>query len=85
MLPIQRKRWTPEEEKSVLDGVSEFGIGCWAKIQCKYFPQHSSSRTQTDIKDKYRNMTDYTRRGCNRKEDERKGRVSPEAVTSAVL
>ena len=49
-----------------MDGVDEFGQGNWAKIQGKYFPA-PSSRNQTNLKDKYRNIVDYHPRGCNKK------------------
>lgn len=51
----QRKRWTRDEESLIVKGVGEFGIGRWADIKVKFFPD--SYRTPVDIKDKYRNMT----------------------------
>lgn len=51
----QRNFWTTEEEILIQKGVDEFGHGHWAEIKSKYFMD--STRTQINLKDKYRNMT----------------------------
>jgi len=49
-----RRRWSQDEENFIIQGISECGMGRWADIKRKYFSD--SSRSQVDIKDKYRNM-----------------------------
>ncbi|WVZ59118.1 hypothetical protein U9M48_009313 [Paspalum notatum var. saurae] len=54
---IRRKnnsRWTAEEVKILVAGVSEFGVGPWTKLKKKYFK--SSIRTAVNLKDKWRNL-----------------------------
>jgi len=55
MKMLQRSIWTKEEMDLLVEGVEEFGVGKWADIKQKFFPD--SMRTEVDIKDKYRNMT----------------------------
>lgn len=49
----QRNKWSDEETKHLLQGVSRFGIGSWKKIlECSDF--HFNQRTAVDLKDRFR-------------------------------
>ena len=49
----KRRKWSDEETKDLLVGVSRFGIGSWKKIlQCEEFQFHG--RTAVDLKDRFR-------------------------------
>ena len=56
----QRKKWTTEEEESIVSGVEKFGIGRWAEIRDEY-KNVFQNRSSVDIKDKYRNLQKKTR------------------------
>lgn len=47
-----RTMWTTEEELNLLRGVEKLGVGVWARIRDRYFS--ATSRTNTDLKDKWR-------------------------------
>ncbi|GJQ15956.1 hypothetical protein GpartN1_g7747.t1 [Galdieria partita] len=53
-------RFTPEEERNLTIGISQFGVGHWKNILHSY-PFHPK-RTCVDLKDKYRNMLNAYRR-----------------------
>ncbi|KAL6842415.1 hypothetical protein ACP4OV_027842 [Aristida adscensionis] len=58
------EHWTGEEVKSLVKGISKYGVGQWTKVHSKYFS--SSVRTAVNLKDKWRNLlTTYT---SNKKE-----------------
>ncbi|KAI3874817.1 hypothetical protein MKW98_019390 [Papaver atlanticum] len=61
------KKWSPEENQAVMDGVEKFGDGNW-KLIFNYYYDILKHRSTTDIKDKYRIMT--TRRPASSKEKE---------------
>ncbi|GAB7359822.1 hypothetical protein MBLNU230_g6990t1 [Neophaeotheca triangularis] len=48
-----RNRWSPEETKCLLDGVSRFGIGKWTQI-LKCDDYKFEKRTAIDLKDRFR-------------------------------
>ncbi|KAL8516652.1 hypothetical protein ACS0TY_015056 [Phlomoides rotata] len=47
--------WTIAEVNSLIDGVSEHGVGRWSRIK-KLFFSSSAHRTSVDLKDKWRNL-----------------------------
>ena len=49
--PIRRK-WTPEEDELLREGLKEFGVGNWAIIRNKM----NLDRTGQQIKDRWRNL-----------------------------
>ena len=51
---MQRKKWTEDEEASILAGVKKHGKGKWADIKAEFF--NKSQRSDIDIKDKFRNI-----------------------------
>ena len=55
---VRRKRraWTIEEIQKLIIGVQRHGKGNWAVIHSKM--EFDSSRTATDLKDKWRNLVD---------------------------
>ncbi|CAN1163234.1 Telomere repeat-binding factor 4 [Linum perenne] len=61
-LPVKRKRrkWSLEEETALINGVQQFGHGCWKEI-LNFRRDQFDNRTEVDLKDKWRNMTKYTR------------------------
>ncbi|PVH97603.1 hypothetical protein DM02DRAFT_468471, partial [Periconia macrospinosa] len=49
----KRNKWSEQETKDLLVGVSRFGIGNWKKIlQCPDFT--FNQRTAVDLKDRFR-------------------------------
>jgi hypothetical protein len=49
----KRNKWSEQETKDLLHGVSRFGIGSWKKIlECEEF--HFDGRTAVDLKDRFR-------------------------------
>lgn len=52
----QRQPWTNEDTKKLLKGVQIFGKGNWAIIHQQM--QFDSTRSTTDLKDKWRNLID---------------------------
>ncbi|KAF2274466.1 uncharacterized protein EI97DRAFT_345332, partial [Westerdykella ornata] len=49
----KRNKWTAQETKDLLTGVSLFGVGKWKKIlDCEDF--HFNNRTAVDLKDRFR-------------------------------
>lgn len=51
-----RRKWTEEEKEALKQGVSQFGVGKWAKIKEKY-AEILRNRTSVQIKDCWRTMT----------------------------
>ncbi|KAL2508212.1 TRF-like 5 [Forsythia ovata] len=52
-------KWSDLEEKTLRDGVDEYGQGNW-KVILKAYPNiFEGRRTEVDLKDKWRNMTRY--------------------------
>ena len=49
------KKWTDDEVDSLIKGVEKYGIGKWSKILDEFFL--GSERTSTNLKDKYRLLT----------------------------
>jgi len=49
-----RQPWSDAEEQMLVDGVKEYGVGKWACIKQQLFL--NSSRTQVNLKDKWRNI-----------------------------
>lgn len=52
----KRKFWSNVEEKALMDGVRDLGVGNW-KLILKTFADKFEERTEVDLKDKWRNMT----------------------------
>ncbi|XP_057535036.1 uncharacterized protein LOC130813258 isoform X3 [Amaranthus tricolor] len=48
------KPWTLDEVAALINGMSQFGTGQWTSVKRAFFS--SSSRTATDISDKWRNL-----------------------------
>lgn len=64
--------WTLDEVVSLVDGMSQFGIGQWTAVKKAFFS--SSRRTATDIRDKWRNLVKTNCRSSKgRKDDQRHG------------
>ncbi|XP_062200296.1 uncharacterized protein LOC133902981 [Phragmites australis] len=47
-------RWTQKEVESLVNGVSEYGVGRWTEVKRTYFSP--SVRTAVNLKDKWRNL-----------------------------
>ncbi|KAL6712399.1 hypothetical protein ACN47E_000276 [Coniothyrium glycines] len=76
----KRKRWSDEETKDLLLGVSKFGIGNWKKIL--HHPDFTfTGRTAVDLKDRFR----VCRPGDGLKERKLKGKESTEEQTPTPL
>ncbi|KAJ4293253.1 hypothetical protein N0V90_008535 [Kalmusia sp. IMI 367209] len=66
----KRNKWSDQETKDLLVGVSRFGIGSWKKIlQCPDFTFHQ--RTAVDLKDRFR--TCFPGEGVKPRNSKRKG------------
>ncbi|KFK41697.1 hypothetical protein AALP_AA2G161200 [Arabis alpina] len=53
----QKLKWTAEEEKALLDGIEKHGSGKWKNIlRDPEFTHRLTSRSNIDLKDKWRNM-----------------------------
>lgn len=72
----KRNRWSDQETKDLLVGVSRFGIGSWKKIlQCPDFTFHQ--RTAVDLKDRFR--TCCPGEGLKPRKPKRNSDAQPEA------
>ncbi|XP_062173256.1 uncharacterized protein LOC133878685 isoform X2 [Alnus glutinosa] len=60
--------WTPAEVMKLIEGVSQCGVGRWAKIKRQTFSS-SSRRTSVDLKDKWQNLL---RASCTELQSKRK-------------
>ncbi|GAB2233434.1 hypothetical protein Drorol1_Dr00002657 [Drosera rotundifolia] len=56
----KRKKWTPLEEDTLVEGIKRFGEGNWKVIKLAYRDVFVD-RTDVDIKDKWRNMNHWGR------------------------
>ena len=56
-----RNVWTPHEVKLLKNGVAKHGEGCWTKILGDPALKFKANRTVVDLKDKWRNLTKYSR------------------------
>jgi len=79
----KRKRWSDDETRDLLLGVSKFGIGKWKRIlQCPDYTFHE--RTAVDLKDRFRVCCPpegSKRRGYKRQDDEAaESMTSPKAT-----
>ncbi|GLT34038.1 hypothetical protein SLA2020_085840 [Shorea laevis] len=54
------KRWNLQEEEALRLGVEKYGVGSW-KMILKSNPEAFDERTEVDLKDKWRNLTRYSR------------------------
>ncbi|KAE8783721.1 telomeric repeat-binding factor 2-like [Hordeum vulgare] len=50
-----RKKWTEMQEKTLIEGVENYGKGNWKEIKIAY-PDVFQDRSTVDMKDKFRNM-----------------------------
>lgn len=77
----KRRKWSDEETKDLLVGVSRFGIGSWKKIlQCEEFKFHG--RTAVDLKDRFRVCCPGE--GLKARKDARKDRTKASTKTSGL-
>ncbi|KAF2196157.1 hypothetical protein GQ43DRAFT_445369 [Delitschia confertaspora ATCC 74209] len=62
----KRNKWTEEETKDLLRGVSRFGIGSWKRIlKCPDYTFHG--RTAVDLKDRFRTCCGDNGKNSNKK------------------
>ncbi|CAN6977876.1 hypothetical protein Bca4012_002077 [Brassica carinata] len=70
-----QRMWTIDEVVKLLDGISHFGLGKWTDIKNLFF--HSAShRTPVDIRDKWRNLLNYSNKHNGDEEGAEKQRWS---------
>ncbi|KAF2581167.1 hypothetical protein F2Q68_00001520 [Brassica cretica] len=70
-----QRMWTIDEVVKLLDGISHFGLGKWTDIKNLFF--HSAShRTPVDIRDKWRNLLNYSNKHNGDEEGAEKRRWS---------
>ncbi|KAJ6233047.1 trf-like 8 [Anaeramoeba flamelloides] len=55
----QRVFWSNEECCCLIDGITRFGVGKWAKIMKQSEYTFHAKRTPHDLKDKWRNLTKF--------------------------
>ncbi|KAL5114220.1 hypothetical protein ACEQ8H_007872 [Pleosporales sp. CAS-2024a] len=76
----KRKRWSDDETRDLLLGVSRFGIGKWKRIlQCPDYTFHG--RTAVDLKDRFRVCCPPE--GSKARRQKRQGAETDDALTSA--
>lgn len=75
----KRKKWSDDETKDLLLGVSRFGIGKWKRIlQCPDYAFHG--RTAVDLKDRFRVCCPDE--GAQKRRPKRQGEAEDEFITS---
>ncbi|XP_057549362.1 uncharacterized protein LOC130827611 isoform X2 [Amaranthus tricolor] len=62
------KPWTLDEVVALVNGMSQFGTGQWTAVKRAFFS--SSSRTATDIRDKWRNLVKTNSRSLRPRKDD---------------
>ncbi|XP_057444762.1 telomere repeat-binding factor 5-like [Lotus japonicus] len=80
----QKQKWTAEEEDALHCGVQKYGAGKWKNIlRDPEFAPSLTSRSNIDLKDKWRNLNVVTGQGSNIKSRTLKHKLpAPTAVTT---
>nr|AFK43655.1 unknown [Lotus japonicus] len=80
----QKQKWTAEEEDALHRGVQKYGAGKWKNIlKDPEFAPSLTSRSNIDLKDKWRNLNVGTGQGSNVKSRTLKPKLpAPCAVTT---
>ncbi|XP_057425880.1 telomere repeat-binding factor 4-like [Lotus japonicus] len=80
----QKQKWTAEEEDVLHRGVQKYGAGKWKNIlRDPEFAPSLMSRSNIDLKDKWRNLNVVTGQGSNIKSRTLKHKLpAPTAVTT---
>ncbi|XP_058748938.1 telomere repeat-binding factor 4-like [Vicia villosa] len=78
----QKQKWTPEEEEALHQGVQKHGTGKWKNIlRDKEFAEKLCSRSNIDLKDKWRNLSVFP--GQNSKDKSRTPKSKSLVIASA--
>ncbi|CAL5200032.1 unnamed protein product [Lathyrus oleraceus] len=78
----QKQKWTPEEEEALHQGVQKHGTGKWKNIlRDKEFAEKLCSRSNIDLKDKWRNLSVFP--GQNSKDKSRTPKAKSLVIASA--
>ncbi|KAF9680440.1 hypothetical protein SADUNF_Sadunf06G0121400 [Salix dunnii] len=82
-----KQKWTSEEEEALRAGVAKHGTGKWKNIQRDpEFNPYLRSRSNIDLKDKWRNMTvSASSQGVKDKSRTTKVKSNPDAAAAAPL
>uniref|UniRef100_A0A2N9HFV7 MYB transcription factor n=1 Tax=Fagus sylvatica TaxID=28930 RepID=A0A2N9HFV7_FAGSY len=80
-----KQKWTAEEEEALRAGVAKHGTGKWKDIQRDpQFNVHLASRSNIDLKDKWRNMSvSAGGQGPREKSRTSKSKANPEAPSTS--
>ncbi|GAB4853768.1 hypothetical protein Ancab_017961 [Ancistrocladus abbreviatus] len=81
-----KQKWTAEEEEALRAGVAKYGPGKWKFIQRDpEFNQFLHSRSNIDLKDKWRNMSAAAGQGSRDKLRTVKAKINPDAPVTPML
>jgi len=75
-------RWSPKETDCLAQGVAMFGVGSWLKIK-NHFQNQLASRTNVDLKDRWRNVGGQRQSKARQQVQKRKQSQNHEVVYRA--